>query len=186
METNLQIIKENSFPFQYSDQLAHLEKLIKQFPDRYGYPHGYDPQTLFNLHEQGFRSFVTDAFIKKFIYAASIYGLNDYNYPVRKKGMEISVPIIYIGDIPEFGLDKIKNARHAGLRYVSIHSNYPLAHRYLEKIDPIVVGWMNNPRINIRGRGWGREGQVKNIENSPVLGVVIVAWDIEKEIEFWK
>ena len=81
----------------------------------------------------------------------------------------------YIGDIPDFAIDRANLAISLGIEEITIHSNQPLAVEY-QKGDPVIVGWLRKPDNEV-DNGFTRL-RYENWE-----GVVLAVWDNNKELE---
>ncbi len=91
-----------------------------------------------------------------------------------------SQAIVYAGDIPDFCLERIRLAQNElQVTYVTIHSQVPLPVQVLDlrPIDPVVVGWRNNPYFRTGAahlKGW-----------QPFVpqewGVVLAVWGADHE-----
>jgi hypothetical protein len=152
-----------------SGELEHLVKL-DSISTQIDYSWGLNSETVEALRAKGFIWFVRRDFIRCFKYHAAIRGVRGELPPVR---LDSSTEVLYAGDIPEKALDRIGEAINSGLRYLTIHSQEPMP-VYLERVDPVVVGWVRNPRI-LTG----------NLESLPSasIGVVVTIWNNAGELE---
>ncbi len=80
----------------------------------------------------------------------------------------------YIGDIPDFALDRAELALSIGVKEITIHSMQPLPVTR-KSTDPIMVGWMRDLPNSISNEYC--------YDSDAIEGVVLAAWDMEKEIE---
>lgn len=122
----------------------------------------------------GFNLFVKPDVVQQFKYAALVCG-NGVSLipPVRK---DHSSSVLYVGDIPDFALDRIATAQNKGIaRYITIHSNQELPVIYEKYVyrDPVLISWDVNPRIERQSGKW----QCTN--NDLSVGVVIAMWGDE-------
>ncbi len=157
----------------YKLDLAQLGKLFEITDGRIG----CDINLAEKLREEGFFWFVKPSFILKFRFHACLYGNYDGGHPTigrfyRGIYGENGMRNLYIGNIPNTVLDKIKTVKDLGIKHVTIHSMEPLPIAY-NNIDPVAVGWFANPQIHLE----------ENFIGNPSIGFVIGLWDMEKEQE---
>lgn len=81
----------------------------------------------------------------------------------------------YIGDIPDFAIDRAELALSLGIKEITIHSMQSLPISRVNT-DPIMVGWIRIP--DMASDGAFTYGFFCDRE-----GVVISAWNMEKEID---
>lgn len=98
----------------------------------------------------------------------------------------ISPTMKYVGDIPDFAIERIIAARALDVFVAfTIHSNYPLPvvmttevpspSKKLSKVDPVVIGWYSSPHI-IASIG-------KPLTAGFIVdGSIIAMWDMDKEV----
>jgi len=138
----------------------------------------------------GFSSVVDTDWALRFKYHGDILGTCVY----EKLGSRRTC-LQYNGDIPEFALDNLEkylknNDRgwhrvtpHSSqiLGFISVHSMQPLPVklvRILPIVDPVMIGWAEEPPFVLRRSGW------EVLKYS--LGVVIAVWDEYKEVVDYK
>lgn len=154
-------------------------------------------QTQTILAEAGFVWMVHPRFVSKFRFAAGVW-LRERRYdndaPVET--MSGSAAIWYAGDIPDFAIERMRQVKaFEQFRCVTIHSNEPLpvSRVNLRPIDPVMVAWTGGERrsehltIRQRARWQFRRNPFDaygTLEaHRQTIGVVIAAWDFDKEIE---
>jgi len=112
---------------------------------------------------------VTAGGILKFKYHVNIRGCGIAYYSDKQARR-------YVGDIPDFAISRAELAIRLGIRYITLHSMNPLPVERIH-IDPVMVGWIQDPEIHtdISGRffSYQRDNQ----------GVVLAIWANEKEFE---
>jgi hypothetical protein len=125
------------------------------------------------LYEKGFSWLLSSETVLRFRYAAGL----DKPFPAPVYSAERRA-VIYAGDMPEFALDNLTKAKEAGISIFTVHSMMPLPitfERVLPQIDPVLLGWMENPQID-----WTS----KRTKILPGLQAVVIAiWDKDKELE---
>jgi hypothetical protein len=97
-----------------------------------------DMDFITRARKAGFTLFVRPDVIAQFRYAAIIYSIHSHQVNDGEND------IIYVGDIPDFALDRILEAQNKKLRStITIHSNQELAVKYEPYIyrDPVVIAW---------------------------------------------
>lgn len=136
------------------------------------------------LYDSDFVWMVEEVFVRKFKHAASIqrgvvFESDDHKnypslYPIKS--------IRYVGDLPDFVMDRMKTAEGCGLSFFTVHSTNPLPVEVVfEKVDPVMIGWYHNPGIVFMGNLWG---QKRFHHMSPTAqGVVVAIWDKDKELD---
>jgi hypothetical protein len=131
------------------------------------------------LKENDFMWFVNgDKFVKRFKYAACVCtnyenrGGSNYNCVIDDN---FDRPW-YVGDIPDFALNRIAKAKDIGLEFFTIHSNQPLPTKFIIS-DPVIVGWRYDPRITL-----SKEKRIWETQES-AIGVVVALWNDEGEPE---
>lgn len=136
-----------------------------------------DPELIRVCKELGLVWWVGDRFVSSFLYAATVcrFGVE---WPVENRYGGL---VTYIGDIPEFALDRIETVKQLGFKYVTIHSNQPLPVTVMHVCDPVLVAWKSNPGIQLPS-GLGR----KLLKDRPLCrhngyGLVIAAWGEDLE-----
>lgn len=119
--------------------------------------------------KKGFKLLVKPNVVQQFTYAAIVYSTNDET--VHKNNTDV----VYIGDIPDFALDKIIDAQNAGLYPITIHSNQELPVKYEKYVyrDPVLIGWNSNPKIVRHNYEWICTGHYVTV------GCVIAMWGNE-------
>jgi hypothetical protein len=167
-------IKEEPVEEVLSTRIDHLKRLATVTNDRDLLARFRQDQTnkdtIAQLRNRGFTLFVDDSIVKRFAYCASILGGSVIGYH-----LDDPYGIRYAGDIPDFALDRISSARTV-LIYMTIHSTQPLPVKIVH-CDPVVIGWLDRPtitRVGVIRKHW----QAK----SPLLGVIVAMWDMDKEI----
>lgn len=135
------------------------------------------------LKERGHvNGWVTSDIIKKFPYAANIYGNGahtDYWSEYQ--------PITYAGDMPDKIIEACENVKNLGMKYITAHSLNPFPTKELEKVDPVAIAWIDNPNITINKKNKKvddyRGVYLQKYVSSQILGIVIGIWDEENEIK---
>jgi len=162
---------------EYLQKIIHLERLSK-LTGRTGLT-GVDSKLYNRIKDAGFFWLINHKFIEKFQYAATLRPLNVItdNMAVREKSRQgLSLAgIKYIGDVPDFILDKAELALSLGLTHITVHSHQPMpTELVVPKEDPVAIAWPSNPSIiEIRGRfSCSKEN----------VGIVIGIWEGENEI----
>lgn len=142
----------------------------------HSYSGGMTSEIAENLQKCGFRVFVKSEFAsdENFPYYALVKGKEKCCYNIYN-GREY----IYIGDIPISVVEKAQIAIKQGINYLTIHSKQPLPIVPLHATDPVLIGWVDNPRMFGR---WDDDGgnMYRNILS---IGVIIAVWDNDKEME---
>ena len=82
----------------------------------------------------------------------------------------------YIGDIPDFALDRAELATKLHFWGITLHSMNPLPVERVN-IDPVMIGWLQDPGIRIE-----RDGSSSS-HYPTAEGVVLAIWSNEKELE---
>ena len=139
------------------------------------------PSMLQELNNAGFTWLVDTAFIRKFCYHAAVgqdYQWHDHRVFVKQG--RIRQAIVYVGDIPDFALDRVEIARETGINNFTIHSMLPLPVSFLIT-DPVLVGWPALPSIEIHNDG--KHKQELSFAVEEVKGIVIAVWDASRELE---
>lgn len=144
------------------------------------------------LKDAGFDSIVTVDWALKFKYHAGISFLTVCEDSGMREDHK-QTWYYYAGDIPESALDalelfnKVSCSReiyftpHIRHPYVTIHSMEILPirmERTLQRVDPVLIGWMESPCFTLGPSGWGIQRDS--------TGVIIAAWDEENEIIDYK
>jgi hypothetical protein len=123
------------------------------------------------LKENGFHWIVKSDFIKKFKHHAGVRGNQIvYDYDMLSY-------VTYVGDFPKHALENLEKAVELGVPYFTIHSMETIPVRFTSTFDPILIGWLVNPRINFFS-GHPRDLDIRDTE-----GLIIAIWDTSKEIE---
>ncbi len=126
--------------------------------------------------KKGFKLFVKPDVVKQFMYAATVYATTTIPVVHAKPDPYNYKSVIYVGDIPDFALDKIIDAQNAKIgQYISIHSNQELPVKY-EKYtyrDPVIIAWNSNPEIMRRDYEWLYS------KKDVTVGCVIAMWGEE-------
>jgi len=137
-----------------------------------------------NLYDKNILWVVDQNFIEKFRHAACIGRGVDFE-PSEHEEYPLSNPIRtvrYVGDLPDFVMDRMQTARECGLRFFTIHSAQPLPiSEAFEKVDPVMVGWYNDPGIIFMNNFW--EQRRFHHMDPTAQGVVIAIWDRDKELD---
>ena len=180
---NLEVVRKAAMPINrlIGGELEHLVRIEKATGKEFLF--GLTLGMIDALNKNGFRLFVKADSIIKFKYHASLWaeprqdGVIDSYGTIYRAGhrddYEVGV-IQYVGDIPDFSLDRIEVARPLGLRFGSIHSNQALPVDFSRLTDPVIIGWCRSPEIYLR------EGRVAHFHDT--IGVVVAMWDMDKEI----
>ena len=84
------------------------------------------------------------------------HSANVRGYAIRSSMQEY--PIDYVGDIPDFAIDRIEIAIKLGMSYITIHSPQP----FERHDDPVLVGWFDSPLT---------------------AGIILAIWDSDLELE---
>lgn len=159
------------------DTLIHAHRLQEYIGEDRENPISYiSPKTRQGLKQQNFRVFVGKEFVMKFRYVAQL-NVGKGGVVSENKELHYLTQVNYIGDIPEFALDRIDIAERLGLGSFTIHSMKPLKVARMSQLDPVLVAWQNSPSILV-----SNNGEVKECSDY-CLGVILAVWDIEKEIE---
>ena len=117
--------------------------------------------------------------VSQFKYTASVTG----TYCLHRNSV-----IRYAGDIPDFALDRLEQARAVDVAVSrgpsTIHSNMPLPVRAerLIQIDPVLVLWHWHAGSNGNWLDVTKEAVYKKGGWSNTLGVVVAMWDMDKEL----
>ncbi|KKK84220.1 hypothetical protein LCGC14_2785520, partial [marine sediment metagenome] len=108
--------------------------------------------------------------VPKFKYIARVVG---HWYTVQDSGSAL----VYAGDFPDFALDRLEVALKCGVQTITIHSTQPLPVRRepLPKMEPVLLGWASDQISFTQEKG--------RVKAPSALGVVIAAWDLDKELE---
>lgn len=126
---------------------------------------------------------IDERFVKKFKYVAGISS-EVYYEPFEHKDYPFTHPmsvIKYVGDIPNFAIDRIRIAKDCGLKYFTIHSCKPLPiEEIFQQVDPVLVGWWSNPKIILEDTFLGKRFSEMD---KVATGVIVAIWDMEKEIQ---
>ena len=80
----------------------------------------------------------------------------------------------YIGDIPNFAIERAELAISLGIKEITIHSMQPLPVSRVDT-DPVMVGWLYIPQKAADNFTYGHYGNWE--------GVVLAVWDNERELE---
>ena len=136
-------------------------------------PSGFEPERQKTLTEAGFCWMVVENFASRFQYCAEVKNPSTFGDPMV---VEDGKSVVYVGDIPDFALDRIMAAEQVGLKYFTIHSNSPLPVRYMTICDPVLVGWTSRPYFGRSRVGW-------ESQHAWAGGVVIAVWDNDRELE---
>lgn len=168
-------IRQNAFMLNKVGikKLDHIDRVIEIKGDINNLFSGAEIK---RYQKAGFCWFVTLDFIKHFKYHASIAGdcvsqHGNGNWITSYNDLQ------YDGDIPDFALDNIEKAKLEGIDEFSIHSNLPLPVK-LRLSDPIVIGWKSYHTIWL-----DRDGSPTFNDDDIMMGVVVAAWDMEKELK---
>ena len=125
--------------------------------------------------------FVGHDFVDRFKYVAALRGNGNVD-PVVFWASRNQGEILYVGDVPQFALERAQVVLQCGIRYLTVHSAQPLPMTPVVT-DPVLLGWVQNPRISAYALQHPgdplREGTVSN----PQIAVVVSAWDLDKELE---
>lgn len=131
------------------------------------------------LEELGFVWWITaGVFVPKFRYHAALLGVKVRGVLNAATG---DTPV-YCGDVPPFALDNIRQAveikigRNPVVECFTIHSMKQMPVQ-LVYADPVVIGWLSGPCINLR-----EDNTLYEIHNPDTIGVVVAIWDKEGEI----
>ena len=121
------------------------------------------------LAEQGFVWIITTKYILNLKYHVNIRGSGIKYYSDTQA-------IRYVGDIPDFALNRAESAIRLGIEVITLHSMNPLPVERIH-IDPVMVGWIQDPKIHtdISGRFFSYDMKAE--------GIVLAIWDNEKELE---
>ncbi len=111
--------------------------------------------------------YITAKAISKFKYHVNLIGgaITFYGDGVR-----------YVGDLPDFALDRAELALSLGIEMITLHSMLPLPIKRVH-IDPVMIGWLQHPAFFM------------HVDNRPhscndsAEGVVLAIWNNEKEFE---
>jgi hypothetical protein len=117
-----------------------------------------------------FNLFVRPDCIGQFENAAVVYTIYGSSQVSKDDGL---TDIHYVGDIPDFALNKIIDAQNKNIAHcLTIHSNQELAVKYEPFIyrDPVIISWNTAPYIKKHKGIW--ECDTKNVN----IGVVIAMW----------
>jgi hypothetical protein len=179
VEAISELVKRDMFSVDHAryEHLALLEEVAGLHV-----PRGMSTATVGTLSGKGLKWIVPASFVKKFKHHAVVNPVREMWIITRistvfrmELGREYWEQPRYIGDIPDSILRRCLSAREAGIKHLTVHSNMPLPVRWeVVKTDPIILGWLDNPRIVVR-RG-------KVVSFGDVQAVVVGIWDAEKEI----
>ena len=112
---------------------------------------------------------ITASDVLKFKYHVNIRGKAIQYYTAKHSRS-------YVGDIPDFALERAELALRLGIRNITLHSMNPLPVTRVH-IDPVMVGWIQDAAIHTDKDGEFFTYWPKN------EGVVLAIWDNEKELE---
>lgn len=159
-------------------RVAHKQRVKKftGFPD-YEIP----PGMLQKLYNAGFIWVIDTDFIRRFRYHAAVGAdLQWHDHRVFIKQGRLREAVVYMGDIPDFALERIEIVKRIGINNFTIHSMLPLPVSFI-LTDPVLVGWLALPSIEIRN--YGKHTQELNFSVADISGIVIAAWDTDHELE---
>ena len=108
-----------------------------------------------------------------FLWYVEARDLNKFNFLAVVRATQARAD--YIGDIPDFALERAEAAISLGIREITIHSNEELPIDRTHT-DPVMVGWKVCPAIS-----QSRRFVDANLDSWE--GVVIAVWDNDKEFE---
>jgi hypothetical protein len=164
----MEVIKDTILiPSPVINTNTHLSKIqtLKQFELECM----WNKQKLINA---GFRAFIKSDWINNFKYHAQVYSHSNSSL----------LDTVYVGDIPEFVLDKALIAKECGLKFITIHSNYPLPTEFIH-CDPVLIGWNNYIKTRDGFIRTNKHGQLYTPAISNIEGVILAVWDYDKESE---
>lgn len=173
--SNIELVRSTAVPIEnLTSEIEHIVRVQKVIGKKF--LAGFTPEKFNALNSKGIRLVVKTSDVVKFKYHALLWA------DTKASGGTIRETqyghIQYIGDLPNFALDRIEVARQNGLVFGTIHSNFPLPTEFIsaKKTDPVVIGWCEFPDICIN----------RDIVTSfrEILGVVIAMWDMDKELEY--
>lgn len=157
------------------NEIEHISRLSKITGLSYG--KYLEISIIDKLQSNGFIWFVDKTFVQKFEYAAALTKRNGNKGAVRENEDSFNIiNVQYVGDIPNWVLDRVESAMECGMDTITIHSHYPLPVKF-EKVtvDPVAIAWKGNPNIIKNNKG------IYNMNNSQ--GVVIAIWQGDNEID---
>lgn len=184
MNQNLIILKEERIKYPFIDQVERI-KIFKQIaPQVYRYPGNFEYNQILEFKKLNFNWFVNEKFVERLAYAANLRWRISPVVEERIKRSRFSSLVgripIYQGDLPLGVIPLMEELLDLNIYNFTIHSCYPLEIKYLEKTDPILIGWKDSPVIKIDINR--NERKVKCRDGH--LGIVVAAWDIDKEMNF--
>jgi hypothetical protein len=139
------------------------------------------PVMLRDLYNKGFVWIVDASFVKKFCYHAAVGpDLQWHDHRIYIKQGRFRQAVIYAGDIPDFALERIDQVNKIGISNFTIHSMQPLPVNFV-LTDPVLIGWPAMPSIEITN--YGKGNQKLNFHVEDITGIVIAAWDTDRELE---
>jgi len=139
------------------------------------------PVMLRDLYNMGFVWIVDASFVKKFCYHAAVGpDLQWHDHRIFIKHGHFKQAVVYAGDIPDFALERIEQVNKIGISNFTIHSMQPLPINFI-LTDPVLIGWPAMPSIEITD--YGKDNQKLSFHVEGITGIVIAAWDIDRELE---
>lgn len=121
------------------------------------------------LCNAGFVWFVKAVDILKFKFHVNIRGTGIKYY---SSGHSIR----YVGDMPDFAIERAKTALNLGIKDITLHSMEELPVTRVH-IDPVMVGWIDEPKFHTDEFGELFTYRPMN------EGVVLAIWNNERELE---
>ena len=157
----LDVIRKSATKIEVGGSTAHTKSLLELLQPG----HWSEERKKLVFIEAGFLWTITNRQILHFKHHANIRGNGIHHHGAFCR---------YVGDIPDFALDRAHRICNLGITYLTIHSMSPMPVERMYS-DPVMVGWSGDPEL--------REGNIGWIILSPVEGFIIAVWDNEKELE---
>jgi hypothetical protein len=129
----------------------------------------------------GFNLFVSPDVVSQFKYAALVCDLSS---PRDSYVIDGGREVIYVGDIPDFALDRIKKAHEATCETLfTIHSNQELPVKYQAFVyrDPVIILWNTNSRVSIEKKKGVWKGSCDSSFHTLDIGCVVAMWQDDGE-----